>query len=327
MSYAFPCQQVQGFWYPERFQGWGRTRAYFEGWYFKLVAQDFEHAHAIIPGIACDRKGDCHSFIQILDGKSSTSVYHKFPFDAFSASTGEFAIQIAENSFSRKGLTLNLPGAVGSIDFGEFHPWPSSTTSPGIMGPYAFAPFMECYHGVVSMDHSLRGNLSIGDVDADFADGRGYIEKDWGRSFPKAYVWMQSNNFSVPGRLIKVSVANIPWLTGAFVGFIGGVLLDGDLFQFTTYNGSRLMRNRITANEVDITIHHPRFDLEICAHRDRATQLASPILGAMEGRIEESMTSKIQVKLSDRKTGKILLEDTAYHAGMEVAGAIEEIII
>ena len=32
--------------------------------------------------------------------------------------------------------------------------WPVKVTSPGAMGPYAFVPFMECYHGVVSMDHT-----------------------------------------------------------------------------------------------------------------------------------------------------------------------------
>ena len=45
----------------------------------------------------------------------------------------------------------------------------------------------------------------------------------------------------------------------------------------------------------------------------------------MDGRIEESMTSTIEVKLADKKTGVLLLSDTGRNAGLEVAGKIEEI--
>jgi len=38
--------------------------------------------------------------------------------------------------------------------------------------------------------------------------------------------------------------------------------------------------------------------------RETSTILASPILGLMDGRIEESMNARIEVNLTDRKTGK-----------------------
>jgi hypothetical protein len=51
------------------------------------------------------------------------------------------------------------------------------------MGPYAFVPFMECYHGILSMDHKINGQLIIHDEIIDFTGGKGYMEKDWGQSF------------------------------------------------------------------------------------------------------------------------------------------------
>ncbi|MCK7537696.1 MAG: tocopherol cyclase family protein [Marinilabiliales bacterium] len=42
---------------------------------------------------------------------------------------------------------------------------------------------------------------------ADFSGGRGYIEKDWGHSFPSAYVWMQSNHF----QLARISPSRPLW--------------------------------------------------------------------------------------------------------------------
>jgi hypothetical protein len=45
----------------------------------------------------------------------------------------------------------------------------------------------------------------------------------------------------------------------------------------------------------------------------------------MDGRIDESMTSEIGINLTDTKSGKTIFKDTGNHAGLEVAGNIEEI--
>ncbi|MEZ4893124.1 MAG: tocopherol cyclase family protein [Saprospiraceae bacterium] len=37
--------------------------------------------------------------------------------------------------------------------------------------------------------------LTINGEELDFTGGKGYMEKDWGRSFPSAYFWMQTNHF------------------------------------------------------------------------------------------------------------------------------------
>jgi hypothetical protein len=46
--------KLHAFFNPEQFQGWGKKRQYFEGWYFKIVNADESKALAIIPGIAMD---------------------------------------------------------------------------------------------------------------------------------------------------------------------------------------------------------------------------------------------------------------------------------
>jgi tocopherol cyclase len=177
------------------------------------------------------------------------------------------------------------------------------------------------------MNHVIQGELKVKGKVIDFTDGRGYIEKDWGRSFPSAYVWMQSNHFKESNISIKASVANIPWIRNSFVGFIAGIWLQDKLIQFTTYNRSRLHKCQITKDKVALEMENLNYRLDIIAHRDHATSLASPILGMMDGRIEESMTSIIDVSLFNKKTNKILFEGKGKHAGLEVAGNIEEIII
>jgi hypothetical protein len=311
---------------PENYHGWGKQKSYFEGWYFKLISKDEKHAIAIIPGIAMDSSGNKQSFIQFLDGKKLTAEYFKFEADDFTANTQVFEVSIANNHFSSTEISLDIPQLKGNIRFKNQVPWPNSWYSPGIMGPFAFVPFMECYHGVLSMDHSIEGTLEIDGKSIDFSGGRGYMEKDWGHSFPSAYVWMQSNHFSKAGVSIKASVANIPWLTGSFVGFIAGLYFDGQLIQFTTYNSSHLIRSFVDEHNVEVVLTNKKYRLELRIVRDDATELASPIQGFMDGRISESMTSSIHVKLVRRKDSVILLDDSGRNLALEVAGNIPEIL-
>ena len=318
-------QRLTSLFNPERFQGHGKTRSYFEGWYFKLVSRD-KRSLAIIPGLAYDEHGEGHAFIQILDGNKKTSSYIKFDVSQFRASKDKFLVTIGGNVFSDQQITLNLDELKGTISFRDTVGWPKPWYSPGIMGPFSFVPFMECYHGIVSMDHQLQGNMNLNGENIDFWDGRGYIEKDWGRSFPSAYTWMQSNHFSERGISLKCSVARIPWLRSSFTGFIAGLWYKDHLIRFTTYNSSELLKCGIEQNQVIIKLKNPDFLLDITANRSEATQLASPIRGAMEGRIQETMNARLDIKLSLIRSGKVVLEDSGMNAGLEVAGAVEEII-
>lgn len=321
-------RKLRTFFHPERFQGWGKKRSYFEGWYFKLIDPSGTKSIAIIPGIAWDQSGQGHSFIQFLDGKNKKAQYHRFPHENFKASVDQFEATIQKNTFSENHLKIDLENCSGQIRFSGNVPWPKPFYSPGIMGPFAFVPFMECYHGIVSMDHTLEGELLIDRTERiNFTGGRGYIEKDWGRSFPSAYMWMQCNHFSEPGISLKCSVAKIPWMGSSFIGFIAGLWWKDRLIRFTTYNRSRLMRSHADLEKVNILLENPNYTLSIHVTRDHPTALASPILGLMEGRIEETMNAIIQLQLKDKKNGSILLEETGQHAGLEVAGKIEEILI
>ncbi len=319
--------KIRSIFHPEQFQGWTRNRNYFEGWYFKVVNQAETRAFAFIPGIAIDDRGERHAFIQVLDGKKQTAHYHRFESDSFIPATDRFEISIHDNRFTEQHLQLNLPELKGNLQFSGNVPWPNNWYSPGIMGPYTFLPFMECYHGIVSMDHAVSGQLEVEGEMLDFGNGRGYTEKDWGQSFPSAYIWLQSNHFSRPGISLKISVAKIPYLAYSFVGFIAGIWLGDRLIRFTTYNQSKLVKSIVSNEKVELVMKNKNYTLEVRVCREAATVLASPILGLMDGRIEESMNAMVELILTDHKTGKIIFNDVGRNAGLEVAGKIEEIII
>lgn len=320
-------QRINNLLHPERFQGWGRQRGYFEGWYFKLIAPEAAASLAIIPGVAMDLEGKQHAFIQVLDGRRKTSTYHRFPIENFLAVADRFEVAIGDNHFSAEGITLALQNLSGTLRFSGQVPWPKRLYSPGIMGPFTFVPYMECYHGIVSMDHRITGKLLVNGADEmRFDGGRGYLEKDWGRSFPSGYIWMQSNHFEREGISFKCSVARIPWLNGSFTGFIAGLWLDGQLIRFTTYNRCALRLCYADLHVVRIMLEHPAFRLEVEAERDAPTALASPIQGLMDGRIEETMQARISIRLIHKASGQVRFEGQGIHGGLEVAGDVQQIM-
>ncbi len=320
-------KKIKALFNPENYHGWNRNKKYFEGWYYKLISQDETSALAIIPGIAMDEKGEKQAFIQVLNGKSLEAEYYRFEAESFQAHPSKFELKLADNFFSASQIKLNHPELKGELHFKNQVGWPKPWYSPGIMGPFSFIPFMECYHGILSMDHKIEGQIHFKGVDYNFDGGRGYMEKDWGHSFPSAYIWMQSNHFSKSGISVKASVAKIPWLGSSFVGFIAGVWLKDRLIQFTTYNFTKLKKSRVSDHYVEIQMENRNHRLKIIATKSEATSLASPIAGFMDGRISESMTSKLEIELFDKKKKVILLKDIGKNAGLEVAGNIPEIQI
>ena len=319
-------KKLHALWHQECYHGWGRSKRFFEGWYYKLVSADQGQAIAVIPGIAMDEIGNKQSFIQVLDGKKNKAWYHRFPAADFCPEVKKHSLYINNNFFSSEKMILNLPNLKGEVHFDNQYNWPSTFFSPGIMGPFSFVPFMECYHGILSMDHNLKGELVLNNQSISFSKGKGYMEKDWGHSFPEAYIWMQSNHFSQSGISVKASIAIIPWLKSSFIGHIAGVLFQGKLHEFTTYNGTQVKKCIISVSKVEVVMENRKYRLSLFVKRDQVTELAAPISGFMDARIEESMKAEIKVELFDKKTKTTILSDTGFSAGMEVAGKYQKLL-
>jgi len=74
-------------------------------------------------------------------------------------------------------------------------------------------------------------------------------------------------------------------------------------------------------------LQNKAYHIAIKVKRNRATALAAPINGLMDGKIEESMSAAIDVKLTQNNNNKVIFEGTGIHAGLEVAGKVSELIM
>ena len=321
--------------HPEIYHGYEKRAPFFEGWYYKLVSPAEDQRYAIIPGVF--RGPDEHAFIQILEGHTRRSAYHVFPLSAFRAAREHLEIQIGDSTFRRDSLELALdrPGELGQlngrVEFSGIHPWPVTLTSPGIMGWYAWAPGMECYHGVLSFDHRLQGSLQVENETVTLTGGRGYIEKDWGQAFPEAYIWFQSNHFgqpgsqSQPGISLTASIAIIPWMGNAFRGLIIGLWLDGKLYRFATYTGARVENLVVTDQRILWVVSDRRYRLEMQITQADGGQIRGPNRHDMGRRVDETLDASVELNLT-RRNGQSIFTGLGRHAGLEMNGDLARLL-
>lgn len=303
---------------PEIFQGeknLSKKNNYFEGWYFKNTNN--ENGISFIPGINIEDKKE-KAFIQVIT--KNESHYIDYDIEEFEFYHNPFKIKIGSNTFSKDGINIDInSGNVnisGKIEYSDNKNIKTTNLSPNIMGPFSYIPFMECNHAILSMQNKARGEIEINNKKLKFEDGIGYIEKDWGTSFPKDYIWCQGNNFENPNTSLLLAIADIPLKVINFRGFICVLKVENEEFKFTTYNNSKLIQYDLTNDPIEVAFKRKNYELKVKTYINSGQKLSAPVKGKMEKNIVESISSNMEIVL--KKDDKIIFSDKSTSCGLEI---------
>lgn len=304
---------------PSLFQGEKQLQTnenYFEGWYFKNSLNNF--TISFIPGINI-KNNNKYCFIQIITNENS--YYIKYNFNDFTFSHNPFFIKIKDNYFSEDKIIVSIDEQnlklSGTLNFSKNIKLQKKFLSPNIMGPFSYIPNMECNHAILSLHHYINGYIKINNTLYNFNNNIGYIEKDWGTSFPQSYIWCQGNNFSNnPSASFFLSIASIPFKFFSFTGFICVFYLNGKEYKFTTYNASKIKDYKIIDNYISITIYNKKYQLIITANNNNSSKLLAPKKGNMCTHISESVDSEIYITLLEK--GTIIFNGSSTNCGIEI---------
>ncbi len=307
--------------HPEIYMKRRYNKNYFEGWYYKHVDASRKHTISFIPSVSYSG-GSNFAYIQVIYQSESevlTDVM-KLDISSFKALSKPFMVEIDDNRFSYEGIDINFVGenisVHGQLSYSDVTKLDYSVFNPNIMGIFSYIPFMQCNHGVLSMNHLLSGTLTIGDRDISFDGGRGYIEKDWGSSFPKDYIWIQCNHFNTQDTSLFFSYAHIPFLFKDFQGFICNFLFDGKQYRFATYTGAKVLVHA-DSDRVNISVGDGKHLLMIYAKTENSRELYAPVKGEMTDVIKESLRAYVRVKLIDVRKNTVVYESDSNEASME----------
>lgn len=305
---------------PEVFQGekyLENRKNYFEGWYFKN--SNNKNSISFIPGINIDQKNR-KAFIQIIIEKESYFV--DYDIKDFEFNIKPFYIKIKNNYFSKERVKVDIKddkqklNIYGELKYFNKQNIEKNILSPNIMGPFSYIPFMECNHAILSMKSDIFGFIKINDQKLEFDKDFGYIEKDWGTSFPKSYIWCQGNNFNKSNSSFMLSIAEVPFKIFKFKGIICDLIIDDSEYKFTTYNNTKLIKYVVDNNNFDILLNKDNYYLKIKAKYNNGAKLYAPTKGKMNKNIVESVSSIISVTLKEDE--KIIFSDTSKNCGIEI---------
>lgn len=271
-------------------------RDYFEGWYFKHQKDD--RTLCLIPG-----RSNEGAFIQIITNESSYNI----PYGLAEYDKRKILV-IGGNKFARNKIALNIHADGLSLTGRLVY---SGLTPPGydIMGPFRFLP-MECSHAVLSMRHSISGELCLNGEALDFNGGAGYIEADRGRSFPKSYTWVQCNSFDKEIS-VMASAAKIPLAGVDFWGCICVIWHEGREYRLATYLGAKVKARsksglEIAGRGMRLTVDVPEYS----GHK-----LYAPKDGEMSRTIHESAAVKARFRF--QAAGRTLFDTESDFASFE----------
>jgi len=305
---------------PEVFQGeknLKRKKNYFEGWYFKNTNKNY--GISFIPGININNNNK-NDFIQIIT--TDSSYFIDYDINDFEFSYEPFYIKIGNNYFSKDGIIIDINDKKhsliikGNIKYSNNKNININLFNPNIMGPFSYIPFMECNHAIISIKSIVFCFNNINNKEIIFNNDTSYIEKDWGISFPKSYIWCQGNDFKNKNASFMLSIANIPFKFFNFKGLICSLIIDNKEYRFATYNNTKIIKYNVSRNIVDITLKKEKYILNIKSKQLNGLKLSAPIKGKMEKDILESITSVINVTL--KENSQIIFSDISKNCGLEI---------
>ncbi|MCI8760217.1 MAG: hypothetical protein HFJ34_03745 [Clostridia bacterium] len=290
---------------------------YFEGWYFKNC--NTNQGISFIPGISISRE-EKKAFIQVIT--QDCSYFVNYDIKDFKFNTNPFYIKIGKNYFSESGIKIDIKNdeqnlkIYGKIQYSDSQNIRTNLFNPNIMGPFSYIPFMECNHAILSMRNVINGWIAINHHKIIFNNDIGYIEKDWGSSFPKSYLWCQGNHFKNSKSSFMISIANIPFKCFSFTGLICDLVIDNhNEFKFTTYNHAKIQKYEIN-NLINVILTKGSYRLNVETKCDKGLKLMAPVKGKMEKDIFESISANITVTL--KKHNHVIFSDSSQNCGLEI---------
>lgn len=311
---------------PDLYHGSRKKGYFFEGWYFKLADKDGRHVFAFIPGIYKDKdRSMSHSFIQVLNGAEVNYRYIRYEEEAFKWEKHSFEIAVSQSMFSAGGMNLDIESeglaVKGTVSFSNLVRWRDSLINPGSMGFYNYFTFMECYSQVCAITGSVSGKLIVNDEEICFDGGKVYIEKNWGRSFPQYWIWVQCNSFCNAGAALTCSAGRVPFLRGSFDGFLVALAAEGVFYSFTSINKSTLYIEEKN-EDVKLFLANRKYTLgiETESRKDSYVTCMGPNGQGMLPLVDECLTGRVQVELRKAQNGDIIFKDSGVCTGIEYGG-------
>lgn len=281
----------------------------FEGWYFR--EQGKELTIAFIPALHYDEEGRMTGSLQVVLPEKSWFFAYDHPTN-MNLPDSLFVV-LGKNVFTEACIHLDIDEPGLSIK-GDIYFDRDYGTKFRVMGPLDLpivsslaSRVLPCGHHIWAMEQELSGELEIracygeiglcngkGDLRNgkvfSFDGGKGYLEADYGETFPKSYFWSHCNWFEE--KPLRITCAGVE-LPGDRRGCFACIDQDGYRVKLATYRGAKVE----AFSPEGFRIRQGKYVLEGWKMEGKPVTLQSPLGDAMSETTDEYLSCTVRYRL------------------------------
>lgn len=280
--------------YPAGLRGeFGKNR-YFEGWFQKVFSKQHNASFIVIYGYATDNAPEKFGFIQVYIPNDGPHILY-FRKDEISCDNANHSIRMGENLLTTESLRISTDDISLNLNMKNNLPIPTFKNS---MGYAYYVPTLPCYHSVMNESHYVTGEIQSASQHFQLEHDLGYMEKNWGTSFPKRYCWLQAVNPLDPQTSLLFSQAKIEWIGKTFTRHVGHLRLDGKKIDLRELRKCTIITKVLDESNHRIQISGRNIMMEIHISFQDKVIFKGPAEGNMSRDIIHHTDALIDVKLN-----------------------------
>jgi len=165
------------------------------------------------------------------------------------------------------------------------------------MGYNYVIPNLPCYHAILNKSHTISGEIRVGDANFVMDKDMGYLEKNWGTSFPDNYIWLHAVDPTNTEVNLLFSQAEIKWMGSTFLRHLGYLNFENECIDFRQFKNSEVSSSLVSPEKQLIRFSSKLIELEISIVLGGQVLFKGPEDGALRRDIVHYTDAFIEVKL------------------------------
>lgn len=287
---------------PSGLRGKFGRHKYFEGWFQKVYSVEHNASFIVIYGYATQNAPDKFGFIQIYIPRQDPHILY-FNKDEISCDPKNHSVRMGDNLLTTELMNISSDDVSLKLNMKNNHPIPTFKNS---MGYAYYVPTLPCYHSVMNEFHHVSGEIQTTHQHFLLEHESGYMEKNWGTSFPNRYCWLQAIDPNDSKTSLMFSQAEIQWIGRTFIRHVGHLRFNGQQIDLRSIRNCTITNSTYDEHNHLIRISGKKFMMEIhISFQDRVI-FKGPANGNMSRDIIHHTDARIDVQLNLHGTKRSL---------------------
>lgn len=265
---------------------------YFEGWFQKIYVPEQNTSIIIIYGIATGNELTKTGFIQLFIPGHEV-IYLNYPQHEVALLKSKHEVKLGPNYFSNN--RIHIENKHIQLDL-ELIPQVNKTLKRNSMGNFYLVPGLPCYHSVLQVNSFVKGHISINNESIHLTRSSGYLEKNWGTSFPEKYFWMHAQDPLNSNNQVLYSQAEIKWGNKTFIKHLGFIHLNGKSVDLRKMHQKHINHKLSERNQLELSFDLLDLTFNFDLKDTSIASFKSPYNGKMSNTILHNVDVPIQVK-------------------------------